>query len=172
MGFCNKHKIHLISDEIYAYSVYHTGASTPGFTSILSLDTTGIIDNDLVHVMYGMAKVVFRHAALHHWSLTNHSQDFAAAGLRLGCLITRNTELGQAVQSLSYVTIISGEGRLTIRRRFHGASPMADAIATCILEDEEWHLQFFNKSAHILQEHRKIVAEALDSAGIPYQRKA
>lgn len=49
---------------------------------------------------------------------------------------------------------------------------MTDAIATCILEDEEWHLQFFNKSTHILREHRKIAAEALDSAGIPYERKA
>jgi len=33
--------------------------SRPGFTSILSLDTTGMIDSSLVHVMYGMSKVKF-----------------------------------------------------------------------------------------------------------------
>lgn len=58
LAFCNKHSIHLISDEIYAFSVYNMGESSPGFTSVLSFDMTGIIDSSLVHVMYGMSKVV------------------------------------------------------------------------------------------------------------------
>ncbi|CAE7175293.1 hypothetical protein P3342_007934 [Pyrenophora teres f. teres] len=139
LRFCNKYSIHLISDEIYAFSVYNTDESRPGFTSILSLDTAGVIDSSLVHVMYGMSK------------------DFAAAGFRLGCLITRNKELGDAVQSLA---------------RFHGASPVTDAIATAMLEDKEWHTQFTSKSARVLSEHQNIATKGLDGAGIPYNRKA
>lgn len=65
LTFCNKHRIHLISDEIYAFSVYNTNESSPGFTSVLSLDTTGVIDSSLVHVMYGMSKVNLQDVAIH-----------------------------------------------------------------------------------------------------------
>jgi aspartate/methionine/tyrosine aminotransferase len=56
MRFCSKYNIHLISDEIYAECVYHTDAAHPGFTSVLSIDNTGIIESDLVHVLYGLSK--------------------------------------------------------------------------------------------------------------------
>lgn len=58
MRFCNKHNIHLISDEIYAMTVYHTDNQHPGFTSVLSIEPSGIIDPNLVHVMYGLSKVI------------------------------------------------------------------------------------------------------------------
>lgn len=57
MRFCSKHSIHLVSDEIYALSVYRTDKEHPSFTSVLSIDPSGIIDSNLVHVSYGMAKV-------------------------------------------------------------------------------------------------------------------
>ncbi|KAH6615391.1 1-aminocyclopropane-1-carboxylate synthase 1 [Boeremia exigua] len=139
MRFCNKYSIYLISDEIYAFSVYYTDESTPGFTSILSIDLAGIIDSQLVHVLYGFSK------------------DFAAAGLRLGCLVSRNPELTKAVRSLA---------------RFHGATPLTDAIATSILEDREFCTQFLEESARALGEHQAIVVKALNDAGIPYVRKA
>jgi 1-aminocyclopropane-1-carboxylate synthase len=139
LHFCNEYKIHLVSDEIYAYSVYETGSSLPGFTSVLSINTTGIIDSSYVHVLYGMSK------------------DFAAAGLRLGCLISRNEELTKAARSLA---------------RFHWTSPLTDAIASTMLEDEEWHTQFLAESARSLGEHRRIATQALDEAGIPYNRSA
>jgi hypothetical protein len=55
----------LISDEIYALSVYHTDKSHPGFTSALSVDLMGA-DKSLVHVLYGFSKVcfIFRHNAM------------------------------------------------------------------------------------------------------------
>jgi hypothetical protein len=52
--------------------------------------------------------------------------------------------------------------------RFHGASPMADAIATTILEDERFHTQFLEESKRALEQHRMIAARTLDDAGIPY----
>lgn len=56
--FCNKYDIHLMSDEIYALSVYNTDNSHPGFTSALSISLTGA-DRSLVHVLYGFSKVCF-----------------------------------------------------------------------------------------------------------------
>ncbi|KAL7267132.1 hypothetical protein RUND412_010291 [Rhizina undulata] len=59
LKFCQKHRIHLISDEIYALTVFknkeYPDAVT--FTSVLSIDLEGIIDKELVHVLYGMSKV-------------------------------------------------------------------------------------------------------------------
>ena len=59
MKFCQQHQIHLISDEIYALSVFQN-ASAPdaaSFTSVLSLDLNEIIDPRLVHVLWGLSKV-------------------------------------------------------------------------------------------------------------------
>ncbi|KAJ8115989.1 hypothetical protein OPT61_g2491 [Boeremia exigua] len=83
--------------------------------------------------------------------------DFAAAGLRLGCLISKNPSLTKAVRSLA---------------RFHGASPMTDAIATAILRDVEFHSQFLAESQRSLKLHRTVTAQAFDNAGIPYIRNA
>ncbi|CAF3529027.1 unnamed protein product [Fusarium graminearum] len=74
MRLCQKHSLHLLSDEIYALSVWENDnvPEAPGFTSVLSIDTNGLIDVNLVHALWGMSK------------------DFGANGIRIGCLITRN----------------------------------------------------------------------------------
>ncbi|KAK4244483.1 putative aminotransferase [Corynascus novoguineensis] len=76
-SFCGRHGLHLISDEIYAKSVFvNPRAPSPvPFTSVLALDLTDRIDSHLVHVAYGASK------------------DFCANGLRLGMLHTRNQGL-------------------------------------------------------------------------------
>ncbi|KAJ5168002.1 uncharacterized protein N7482_003596 [Penicillium canariense] len=77
--FCNEHKLHLISDEVYASTVFETDDPTAvPFTSLLALDLRGLIDLDLVHVLYGFSK------------------DFASGGLHLGFLISQNEHLRQA----------------------------------------------------------------------------
>lgn len=54
-----KKGIHLVSDEIYALSVYERDdRPSEAFTSVRSIDCTGIISSDQVHVLYGMSKVV------------------------------------------------------------------------------------------------------------------
>ncbi|KAJ4303690.1 hypothetical protein N0V90_002591 [Kalmusia sp. IMI 367209] len=81
MKFCQKHRIHLISDEIYAFSGFDS--DEPGihpFTSVLSIEPH--IDEDLLHVIYGMAK------------------DYAVPGLRIGALITRSKPLLKAFASV------------------------------------------------------------------------
>ncbi|KAH9894579.1 acc synthase [Xylariomycetidae sp. FL2044] len=82
LRFCASKNIHLISDEIYALSMYDPVDGEPeSFTSVRSIDFTGIIDPSLVHVLYGMSK------------------DFGAAGLRLGCLVSQNEQFTRATRA-------------------------------------------------------------------------
>jgi uncharacterized tellurite resistance protein B-like protein len=62
MKFCQQYQIHLISDEIYALSIWDNPEypDAPKFTSVLSIDLTDIIDPKLVHVLWGMSKASHR----------------------------------------------------------------------------------------------------------------
>lgn len=58
MRLCAAKGIHLISDEIYALSVFKwDDRPSEEFTSVRAIDPTGIIDPSQVHVLYGMSKV-------------------------------------------------------------------------------------------------------------------
>jgi aspartate/methionine/tyrosine aminotransferase len=59
MKLCQKHSLHLLSDEIYALSVWKNekAPDAPEFTSVLSINTNELINVNLVHVMWGMSKV-------------------------------------------------------------------------------------------------------------------
>lgn len=81
MQFCQKHRLHLLSDEIYACSVFNSDEPATPFTSILSIDSMNLIDPDLLHVTYGLSK------------------DFGAAGLRLGAIITRSQPVLRAIEA-------------------------------------------------------------------------
>ncbi|KAJ5349853.1 hypothetical protein N7541_007580 [Penicillium brevicompactum] len=81
--FCEKHALHLISDEVYASCVFDTGdPEAVPFTSILSLNLPNLIAPSLVHVLYGFSK------------------DFASGGLHLGFLVTQNQQLRQACKAV------------------------------------------------------------------------
>jgi 1-aminocyclopropane-1-carboxylate synthase len=58
MKLCQRYQIHLVSDEIYALSVWENRDHTDAvkFTSVLSIDLTDVIDPSLVHVLWGMSK--------------------------------------------------------------------------------------------------------------------
>ncbi|KAK5994746.1 1-aminocyclopropane-1-carboxylate synthase 1-like protein [Cladobotryum mycophilum] len=112
MKFCQKHQIHLISDEVYALSVFGEGDGLPGFTSVLTIEP-GYIDDELLHVIYGFSK------------------DFSAAGLRLGCLITRSTAMLKLIQMVM---------------RFVNPSGASVAVAIAMLANREWCRHFFDTS--------------------------
>lgn len=59
MQFCRKYNLHLVSDEIYALSVFNSTAPPVPFTSVLSIDSAGLIDPEYLHVFYGMSKVFY-----------------------------------------------------------------------------------------------------------------
>ncbi|KAL8767975.1 MAG: hypothetical protein Q9209_005646 [Squamulea sp. 1 TL-2023] len=86
MRFCQRHNIHLISDEVYAMSIYKnpSNASAIPFTSALAIDTINLIDPNLVHIVYGMSK------------------DFSSNGLRCGVLLSQsNTSLLASLKSIA-----------------------------------------------------------------------
>ena len=84
MQLCDKYKIHLLMDEIYALSVFDTpDPNATKFKSISTFDTDLYIDPDYLHLLYGMSK------------------DNAAGGMRLGCLYTRNADLRKALGTIS-----------------------------------------------------------------------
>lgn len=95
MQLCQKYGLHFISDEIYALSVWENTIDhdppTVDFESASSIDPTGIIDPQLVHVLWGMSK------------------DFGANGLRLGVIISQtNRDLHRALKSVSLYSYASG----------------------------------------------------------------
>lgn len=59
MRFCQEHNLHLISDEVYALSVWTNPEVpyAPEFTSLLAMNPNNIIDGNLIHVVWGMSKV-------------------------------------------------------------------------------------------------------------------
>jgi len=83
LKLCASKGIHLISDEIYALTVYNRDDRvSESFTSVRAIDSTGLIDPSLIHVLYGMSK------------------DFGAGGMRLGCVISQNEEFIKATRAI------------------------------------------------------------------------
>jgi 1-aminocyclopropane-1-carboxylate synthase len=149
MRFCANNSIHLISDEIYALSIFptpHSSSSTTApptpFTSLLSIPTDDIhpaTDHDdpkgLFHVEYGLAK------------------DFGAAGLHLGALITPNRAVAAAFEAISLL---------------HAPSGASCAIATQLLSDTAFVDSLLGQSRARLAENYAAVTRVLDEAGIGY----
>ncbi|KAG9962673.1 PLP-dependent transferase, partial [Aureobasidium melanogenum] len=133
MQFCKKYDLHLFADEVYALSVFDS--SLIPFTSVLSFDSSSYISPEYLHVVYGMSK------------------DFAAGGLRLGCLYSRNKALMEAVSAVS---------------QFSWSGPLAQLFATQMLEDEEWKTWFLAKSRSVLKERYEKCTHILDEYGIEY----
>ncbi|GAB7334403.1 hypothetical protein MBLNU13_g06409t1 [Cladosporium sp. NU13] len=75
MELCHRYDLHLISDEVYALSTWKNtfddGTATTPFTSCLSIDTSGILSQRQIHVVWGASK------------------DFGSNGIRLGALVSQ-----------------------------------------------------------------------------------
>ncbi|PYH91516.1 PLP-dependent transferase [Aspergillus ellipticus CBS 707.79] len=83
LRFCNRHRLHIITDEVYASCVFDSGdPNAVPFTSLLSVATPELIDPDLVHLLYGFSK------------------DFASGGLHLGFLVSQNKPLIHACKAI------------------------------------------------------------------------
>ncbi|KAI1001396.1 hypothetical protein K3495_g6802 [Podosphaera aphanis] len=138
LAFCQQNRLQLISDEVYALSVFSPPNCTSApFTSVLSINTENLVDPNLVHVLYGMSK------------------DFGAAGLKLGCLITRNKTLLRACRLLNRFSIPAGP---------------CIAIANEILKRPDFVRSLIDLSQSQLLVGYQIVTSRLEAEGIPYYR--
>ena len=143
MKFCQSRQLHLISDEIYALSVWENKVDTDSttapvpFKSVLSIDPTGIIDPDLVHVLWGMSK------------------DFGANGLRVGAIISQsNPHLHTALIATSLYSFVSG---------------LSDQITAAILRDDEFTDKYIRLNQENLSNCHSFVARQLQKHDIEYE---
>ncbi|KAK2612795.1 hypothetical protein QQS21_001247 [Conoideocrella luteorostrata] len=129
MKLCQKYQIHLLSDEIYALSVFENRVdrdeAAVAFESVLSIDTAGIIDPGLVHVLWGMSK------------------DFGANGLRMGIMVTQNSPRMQAALLSVF--------------EFSWTSSLSDLVTANALQDDEWVEAYIKENQKRLSEHHEKV---------------
>lgn len=140
MRLCQSRQMHLISDEIYALSVWNNSVDkdvpfTP-FESMLSRDTANLIDPDLVHVLWGMSK------------------DFGANGLRVGAIISQsNPELHVAQKCLSLYSFVSA---------------MSDQITASILQNDDFTDKYIATNQERLSQSHEFFVKLLNKHGIEY----
>ena len=141
MRLCEKYQIHLVSDEVYALSVWTNKIdkhppSTP-FESCLSIDPSGIIDPSRLHVIWGMSK------------------DFGANGIRLGALISQhNAALHPALIPVAL---------------YSSASSISEHVAANVLEDESWVEAYVSENRRKLAQHYEIAVDWAREHGIDYK---
>ncbi|EPS26977.1 hypothetical protein PDE_01917 [Penicillium oxalicum 114-2] len=140
MRLCQKYQIHLISDEIYALSVFeNTVDESPApvkFESALSIELDGIIDPGLVHVLWGMSK------------------DFGANGIRLGVVISQSSpEVLGALKATSLYSYPSG---------------IADYLVGKLLADDDFTDQYIQENQKRLAESYAFAANFFKANKIDY----
>ncbi|KAI9373634.1 pyridoxal phosphate-dependent transferase [Aspergillus egyptiacus] len=141
MRLCQKYRIHLISDEIYALSVWENTVDSPDsppvpFESALSIDLQGIIDPQLVHVLWGMSK------------------DFGANGLRLGAIISqRNPQLHLALKGTTIYSYSSG---------------VSDHLTALVLENQEFTDRYIQRNREKLSSAYAYAAKCMQENGVEY----
>ena len=140
MALCEKYKIHLVSDEIYALSVWeNTVDEKPApvpFESALSTPTDGIMDPSRLHVVWGMSK------------------DFGSNGIRMGAIISQhNPALHAALVPVSLYSSISS---------------LSENVTASVLEDEEWHTSYLARNKENLAANYRIVTTWAAENGVPY----
>ncbi|KAF2206062.1 aminotransferase [Delitschia confertaspora ATCC 74209] len=140
MKLCQKYQVHLISDEIYALSVWQnkvdTSADLVGFQSVLSIDTRDIIDPRLVHVLWGMSK------------------DFGANGIRIGAIISQgNPELLAACRSCGL---------------YSSPSSLAEEAAVMVLNNPAFVERYIKANRERLSQAYSYAIGKLNESGIEY----
>lgn len=138
MHLCQKHGIHLISDEIYALSIWHNPEypNATAFTSVLAIDTKGVIAPELVHVQWGLSK------------------DFGANGLRIGCVISQHNP--------GMISALRAHGLYTF------PSSPSDHIACNILENDEWTDWYIGENQTRLSQNYALTVKFLKDHDVPY----
>jgi aspartate/methionine/tyrosine aminotransferase len=89
--WCRTHEIHLVSDEIYAGSIYREGAN---FESALKLAGPDL--GNYVHFVYALSK------------------DFGLSGLRVGACYSENQEIRLPLQKLNDLCQISSQTQVLV----------------------------------------------------------
>ncbi|EGO00738.1 hypothetical protein SERLA73DRAFT_178645 [Serpula lacrymans var. lacrymans S7.3] len=137
--FCEDHNIHLLSDEVYALSVFPS-CDVPDpepFVSVLSIDLEKHgVNPSRVHALYGMSK------------------DFNANGFRAGVFVSQSNPM--LIETLTVTTI------------FMVISSVTDTLWSTLLMDESYLPAFITKNQLLLRDAYEYVTSWLRFHNLPY----
>jgi 1-aminocyclopropane-1-carboxylate synthase len=140
LEWCIEKGVHLISDEVYANSIFGAGAQ---FTSLATLAERHMAAHpEAADRVKAFAHVVF-----------GVSKDYCASGFRVGAVWTQNEALVKAAALAGY---------------FGGVSNIVQHQMSDMFEDTDWLLGFISENSKRLGAAYAAIAGALKAAGIPF----
>lgn len=145
VDWCRDRKVHLVSDEIYAGSVYRKDSAN--FVSALEVAATENSDGNLglgpyIHLVYAFSK------------------DFALSGLRVGALYSENPEIRLPLQKLNDLCSISSQTQLLVEGMLTSSSSVNPEM--------KWTKEFLDENHSRLRARGDAWQACLDEIGIPY----
>ena len=147
IDWCRSRQVHLISDEIYAGSVYRPGHAR--FESALKLAAT-TSSSDSSTPGLGLGPFI-------HWVYA-FSKDYCLSGMRVGCAYSENEEIRVPMQKLNDMCQISAQTQLwtttTLQRRMD--------------DGELWTSAFRRENHKRLDDRAQRLTKVLDECGISY----
>lgn len=148
--WCRLKKIHLISDEIYAGSVYDqvNANGNEVFESALTLalnrensTAKGLGLGPYIHFVYALSK------------------DFALSGLRVGVAYSENIEIRLPMQKLNDLCQVSSQTQVTVEK----------LLSPSVGSDKYWAIdEFLPENNRRIRERSFRLQKCLDECSIPY----
>jgi aspartate/methionine/tyrosine aminotransferase len=156
--WCRDHEIHLVSDEIYAGSIYRPDQSNFVSTLELASSSSTTENNENENGNLGIGPYIHLVYAL--------SKDFALSGLRVGASYSENPEIRLPLQKLNDLCCVSSQTQLLVER-------MMTTTATASEDDTDneqllWTQRFLAKNHERLRKRGDAWHQCLDELGIPH----
>ena len=167
IDWCRDNQIHLISDEIYAGSVYRETDGEANFVSVLELASSssslsngkGLGLGPFIHFVYALSK------------------DFALSGLRVGALYSENPEIRLPLQKLNDLCCISSQTQLLVERMLSittsddpPSKDVSSSSSSSSSKSSSWSHQFRFQNHQRLKARSDAWHALLDDLDIPYIR--
>eukprot|EP00577_Skeletonema_sp_RCC1716_P008692 CAMPEP_0113388966 /NCGR_PEP_ID=MMETSP0013_2-20120614/9369_1 /TAXON_ID=2843 ORGANISM="Skeletonema costatum, Strain 1716" /NCGR_SAMPLE_ID=MMETSP0013_2 /ASSEMBLY_ACC=CAM_ASM_000158 /LENGTH=691 /DNA_ID=CAMNT_0000271999 /DNA_START=158 /DNA_END=2233 /DNA_ORIENTATION=- /assembly_acc=CAM_ASM_000158 len=158
--WCRENEVHLISDEIYAGSVYRQkrGDGEDTFVSAMSLASSDNGGGDEKEGGLGLGPYIHLVYAL--------SKDFALSGLRVGVAYTENEEILMPMQKLNDLCQISSQTQLLVERML--SANVATAGAAGGNDDTKFVDAYLTSNRHNIQTRCDKLQSCLSDVDIPY----
>jgi len=158
--WCRENEVHLISDEIYAGSVYRQkrGDGDDTFVSAMSLASSDYGGGDGEEGGLGLGPYIHLVYAL--------SKDFALSGLRVGVAYTENEEILMPMQKLNDLCQISSQTQLLVERML--SANVATAAAGGGNDDTKFVDAYLTSNRHNIQTRCDKLQSCLSDVDIPY----
>mmetsp|Transcript_27759 Transcript_27759/g.39023 ORF Transcript_27759/g.39023 Transcript_27759/m.39023 type:complete len:531 (+) Transcript_27759:153-1745(+) len=151
IDWCRERQVHLISDEIYAGSVYSKSPTNP-FTSALTLGSGYEESNNNKKKGLGLGNYIHFVYAL--------SKDFALSGLRVGACYSENEKIRLPMQKLNDLCQISSQTQSLVETMLNAESSSSSF--------SYWTDEFLQESHLRLRQRSDAIMSVLDECNIPY----